>query len=112
MALQNWSDEIVMAELAEEPSFTEDLTALMAQMEDEPRHVVLNFSAVDFVNSSNIARLLKLRKMLLSAGRRLVLCGINSQVWGVFLVTGLDKVFEVTDDTATALAMLQLDERQ
>jgi anti-anti-sigma factor len=112
MALQNWSDDIMVAELAEEPSFTEDLTALMAQMEDEPRHVVLNFSAVDFLNSSNIARLLKLRKTLLSADRRLVLCAINTQVWGVFLVTGLDKVFEVTDDTATALASLQLGERQ
>ncbi|NLF31351.1 MAG: STAS domain-containing protein [Planctomycetes bacterium] len=111
MALQNWSDEIVMAELAEEPSFTEDLTALMAEMEDKPRHVVLNFSAVDFLNSSNIARLLKLRKTLLSADRRLILCAINTQVWGVFLVTGLDKVFEVTDDTATALAVLQLGER-
>ncbi len=111
MALQNWSDEIVIAELAEEPSFTEDLTALMAQLEDQPRHVVLNFSAVDFLNSSNIARLLKLRKMLLTAERRLVLCGINTQVWGVFLVTGLDKVFEVTDDTATALATLQLGEQ-
>jgi len=110
MALQQWSDEIVMAELAEEPSFTEDLTALMAQMEDQPRNVVLNFSAVDFLNSSNIARLLKLRKMLLSGQRRLILCAINTQVWGVFLVTGLDKVFEVTDDTATALATLQLGE--
>jgi len=110
MAFQNWSDDIIMAELAEEPNFSEDLTALLADVEAEPRHVVLNFGAVDFLNSSNIAKLLKLRKTLLSADKRLVLCALNTQVWGVFLVTGLDKIFEYTDDTATALATLQLAE--
>jgi anti-anti-sigma factor len=112
MAFQNWSDEIMMGELVEEPNFTEDLTGLLAQIEAKPRHVVLNFGAVDFLNSSNIAKLLKLRKMLISADKRLVLCALNTQVWGVFLITGLDKIFEYTDDTATALAALQLDEKQ
>lgn len=113
MPIQDWSETIVMAELTEEPGFTEDLTLLIRRMESDPRNVVLNFQAVDFVNSSNIAKLLKLRKILVSAGRRLILCAINTQVWGVFLVTGLDKIFEYTDDTATALATLQLkaDER-
>jgi len=112
MAFQNWSDEIIMGELAEEPAFTEDLTALLTDIEAAPRHVVLNFGAVDFLNSSNIAKLLKLRKVLISAEKRLILCALNTQVWGVFLVTGLDKIFEYTDDTATALASLQLGEQQ
>ncbi len=108
MTIQNWSDDIVLAELADEPVFTEEMNTLMDRLEGAPRDVVLSFSAVDFLNSSNIARLLKLRKMVHAAGRRLVLCGVNTQVWGVFLVTGLDKIFEYTDDTATALATLQL----
>lgn len=108
MAFQNWSDDIIMGELAEEPNFSEDLTALLGDIEDNPRNVVLNFGAVDFLNSSNIAKLLKLRKTLIAADRRLVLCALNTQVWGVFLITGLDKIFEYTDDTATALATLQL----
>ena len=61
-----------------------------------------------FLNSSNIANLLKLRKILLTADRRLILCGVNTQVWGVFLVTGLEKIFVCTGDTSTALATLQL----
>ena len=112
MAFQRWSEDIVTAELAEEPNFTEDLGALTAEVEASPRSVVLNFSAVDFLNSSNISKLLKLRKILTAADKRLVLCGINTQVWGVFLVTGLDKIFEYTDDTATALATLQMNEGQ
>ena len=108
MGIQQWSDDILMGELAEEPVFSEDLTAVSDTLGQRPQDVVLNFKAIDFLNSSNIARLLKLRKLVLASGRRLVLCGINNQVWGVFLVTGLDKIFEFTGDVSTALATLQL----
>ena len=33
---------------------------------------------------------------------------INTHVWGVFLITGLDKIFDVYDDVASGLASLQL----
>ena len=32
----------------------------------------------------------------------------NNQVWGVFLVTGLDRIFDFVDDLPTGLASLQL----
>ena len=73
--------------------------------------MVLNFSAVGFINSSNVARLLRLRKKMVSIQRRLVLCEVNTQVWGIFLVTGLDKVFDFTKDVSTALAKVQLDRK-
>lgn len=108
MTIQNWSDEILVAELADDPGFTEDVRALLETVEAKACDVVANFGAVDFLNSSNIAKLLKLRKVIVAGGHRLILCGITTQVWGVFLVTGLDKIFEYTADTATALASLQL----
>ena len=108
MAIQKWSDDITVVELGEDPQFTDELSSLMDTIESNPTDVVLNFSAVGFVNSSNIAKLLRLRKMMGSAGKKLVLCGVNTQVWGVFLVTGLDKIFEFTNDTATALATIQM----
>ena len=108
MVIQNWSDEILVGELAEDPIFSEDLASLMDAVGETARDVVLNFGSVDFLNSSNIARLLRLRKAVTSNRHRLILCGINDQVWGIFLVTGLDKIFEYTNDTATALATLQL----
>jgi len=30
-------------------------------------------------------------------------------VWSVFMVTGLDKLFDFTDDVATSLASLQIE---
>ena len=54
------------------------------------------------------AKLLKLRKKTVTNKRRLILCAINTNVWGLFLVTGLDKVFEFADNVATALTSVQL----
>jgi anti-anti-sigma factor len=108
MAIQQWSDEITVAELGDDPQFTEDVTGLMDSLEGAGRDVVLNFSAVGFINSSNIALLLRLRKLVISAKRRLILCGVSRHVWSVFQVTGLDKILEFTNDIATALATVQL----
>jgi anti-anti-sigma factor len=110
MPIQNWSDEIVVVELADDPQFTDDLTSVTETVEDTARHVVLNFAAVGFINSSNVAKLLRLRKVMGTQRRRLVFCEVNTQVWGVFLVTGLDKIFSFTNDISTALASLQLGE--
>ena len=108
MAIQDWSDEITVVDLGSDPLFTDELTGLTEQLEDKPTDVVLNFAAVSFINSSNIAKLLKLRKTMLAIKHRLIMCGINADVWGVFGVTGLDKIFTFTNDISTALATLQL----
>ena len=109
MSIESWSEDIVVVDLQDDPGFTDDLTALLDQLgSKEVVDVVLNFSAVNYLNSSNIARLLKLRKLIITGKRRLVLCGIDTNVWGLLLVTGLDKVFEFADNVATALASVQL----
>jgi anti-anti-sigma factor len=113
MAIEDWSERVTIAHLAAEPQFSDDLRtitqrAAAASPQQPPRDVVLDFAAVRFVNSSQIAQLLKLRKDLAAAGSRLVLCAVDAQVWGSFLVTGLDKIFEFSDAVPTALATLQL----
>lgn len=109
MSIERWSDNILVVELQDDPAFTDDLSSLLDQVEnDNEVDVVLNLGGVSYLNSSNIAKLLKLRKRLLNSKRRLVLCGIDTNVWGLFLVTGLDKVFEFTDNVANGLATVQL----
>ena len=110
MSVENWSEEILVVELQDDPAFTDDLTAVIDQVDGRKDvDVVLNFAGVNYVNSSNIAKLLKLRKKLHARKRRLVLCGIGTNVWGLFLVTGLDKVFDFADNLSTGLATVQLD---
>ena len=109
MSIENWSENIIVVELQNDPAFTDDLAALIEQTaEQTDRDVVLNFEGVGYVNSSNIAKLLKLRKQLINNRRRLVICAIDMNVWGIFMVTGLDKVFEFADNVATGLASVQI----
>ncbi len=111
MSIENWSENIIVAELQDDPGFTDDLSTLTDQLASRNDvDVVLNLAGVSYVNSSNIAKLLKLRKRLINNRRRLVLCGIDTNVWGLFLVTGLDKVFDFAESVATALATVQLSE--
>ncbi|MCH7631842.1 MAG: STAS domain-containing protein [Planctomycetes bacterium] len=109
MSIENWSENILVVELQDDPAFTDDLGALLETLSGNTEvDAVLNFSGVSYLNSSNIAKLLKLRKRLTSNKRRLVLCGIDTNVWGLFLVTGLDKVFDFEESVATGLATVQL----
>ena len=106
MAVENWSETIRVVHLADDPQFTEDLLCL-DPLPQRPG-VVLDFAGVRFVNSSNIAKLLALRKRILAAEGRLLFCGVKDHVWSAFLVTGLDKLFEQAPDVSTALASIQL----
>jgi len=110
MPVEEWSDDITLVRLVDDPQFTDDLELLEQQMNDGKRKpcAVLDFSGVRFVNSSNIASLLRVRKRITTTDGRLVLCGVRTQVWGSFLVTGLDKIFQFVDDVPTALASVQL----
>ncbi|MCL4222626.1 MAG: STAS domain-containing protein [Phycisphaerales bacterium] len=108
----DWSDKIVLANLSDEPALSDELSSIAERLTSQEGaatpHVVLDFSGVTYINSSNIAQLLKLRKLLGEAGRQLRICGLNDEVWSVLLVTGLDRVFKFEPDTLTALAGLQM----
>lgn len=110
MSIQQWSENIILVDLEGDPQFTDDMNNLLEQVETNGNaDVVLDFHGVEFLNSSNIAKLLKLRKLVMITNRRqLKLCSISTHVWGVFLVTGLDKIFDFTDEVSSALTGLQI----
>jgi anti-anti-sigma factor len=108
MPVENWSDTVVVAHLADDPQFTEDVLAAQSAVESGHRDAVLDFGAVHMATSSNLARLLRLRKATEAAKGRLLLCSLSTQVWGTFLDTGLDKLFHFSDNVSTALATLQM----
>lgn len=111
MPVEQWSESIILGELIDDPQFTDDITQVIEQCTNSPRQdVLLNFAEVEHLNSSNLAKLLKLRKLVaITNQRKLKLCNINAHVWGVFLVTGLDRIFDVAEDVPTGLAGLQME---
>ncbi len=112
----DWSEGIAIAELADEPALSEELLSLIERVKNAPTgdvpHIVLNFGQVTYLNSTNIAQLLRLRQGVARNGRRLRLCSVGDQVWSVMMVTGLDKVFSFAPDPMTALAGLQLEDAE
>lgn len=110
----DWSDHILISELADEPQLSEELAAVFERVVGGgsargAKHVVLNFSGVTYLSSSHLAQLLRLRKKLVDRGRNLVVCSLSDNVWSVMLLTGLDRVFRFAPDPTTALATLQLE---
>ncbi len=68
------------------------------------RHVLLEFSGVTFMSSSGLRALLLLRKDLLANGGELRLCGLQPQVYEVFVLTGFTQVFAIHPSRQEALA--------
>jgi anti-anti-sigma factor len=111
-----WSEHILISELSDEPALSEELANVYERVAGSSahatRHVVLNFASVNYVSSSHLAQLLRLRKKLADQGRSLVLCSLNDNVWSVMLLTGLDRIFRTVQDPMTALATLQIEGEQ
>ncbi|MFP6683256.1 MAG: STAS domain-containing protein, partial [Polyangiaceae bacterium] len=71
-------------------------------------HVIVEFSGVSSVNSSNLGSLLRLRKILEACDRRLLICSVSNSIWSAMIATGLDRIFSFASDVTTALAEIQL----
>ncbi len=111
MPLQEWSETTLIAQMTDEPLFSEDIEQLDRHLDgagDAMPDVIVDLKSVAALNSSNLAQLLKLRTRLRAANRRLRICAAGSHVWSVFEITGLSKFFEFTDDVSTSLASLQI----
>lgn len=109
MGIQNWSEEILLVDLPQEPELGDELKTVTEMVRNRGDcDVVVDFSSVDIVTSSSLSKLLRLRKLLVDCGHRLVFCNVAPATKGIFTVTGLDGIFELVDDKFVALAGLQI----
>ena len=109
MGVQNWSDNIILVNLGQEPQIGEELQITIEMVSEKGGcDVVVDFAEVGIITSSSIAKLLRLRKATADHGRQMVLSSVKPQTKGVFAVTDLDNVFDFVDDQFVALAGLQL----
>ncbi|HUW18440.1 MAG TPA: STAS domain-containing protein [Sedimentisphaerales bacterium] len=107
MSVQNWSEDVILAELQREPQLGEELKTVIDLTNDRGDcDVILDFSGVDIITSPSLAKLLKLRQTLIDCGHRLILCSVCEFTKSAFRVTGLDGLFCLLDDRATASAEL------
>ncbi len=112
MPVEEWSDKIWLVQLDEEPALSEDLMQVKdkAHAATNMPDIVLDFAAVNHMNSSNLSQLLRLRKEAIDRDSKLRIAGLTDALWAVFLTTGLDKVFEFAQNVPLALAGLQIED--
>jgi anti-sigma B factor antagonist len=89
-------DELVIVKVGKE------LFALAA--EPEGRHVLLNFSGVDYLSSSFLSKLLSLRRRMEKKQGKLKLCEICPAVREIFAITKMDTLLDIVDTEERALA--------
>ena len=109
MPIQQWSDQVVVVEMGDDPQFADELNNLTEQLGRNPSvDVVLDMRWVSYLSSADLGKLLKVRAALIANKRRLFLAAMSTQVRQILLGLGLGKMFDVADDTSTALASLQM----
>ena len=54
MPIENWSEQVSVVHLGDDPQFTDDLDGLDHRLGQGKSHAVLDFAAVHFINSSNL----------------------------------------------------------
>ncbi len=66
--------------------------------------LLLNFSDVDFLSSAALGKLITLDKKMKAHGGALKLCNIRPEIFEVFSITRLNRLFDIKDDEADGLA--------
>jgi len=64
------------------------------------RQLVLDFSQVDFIDSSCLGALISILKSL-SQGGQLILCALNDNIKNMFTLTRMDRVFTLAPTART-----------
>lgn len=102
-------DEVLVVKVCEDrldsyvaSEFRDQMDAFIAQGNER---IVLDLSAVDFVDSSGLGAIVTTQKRLGNA-RDLVICGAGESVLRLFRLARLDRILQLVQDERQALAVL------
>ena len=85
-------------------SETELTGAFAASLDEGARAVVLDFGAMEYMNSGGIGLLVTLLVRAQRAGARLIAIGLSDHYRQILALTRLDEAIEVLPDEAAAMA--------
>lgn len=73
---------------------------------EDCKKIVLNFDNVEFLSSAALGKLITFEKLTKRNGASLILTNIAPEIFQVFAITNLDKLFQIKDNESDALAVL------
>lgn len=71
--------------------------------DDGKRKILLDFSSVEYLSSAALGKLITLNKKVRGVNGQLRLCSIRPEIYEVFEITRLNKVFPIYEDRDKAL---------
>ena len=83
---------------------------IIGLLDSGTRHVTVNLSAVDYLDSTALGVLIGGLKRLREREGKLDLICPNPRIKRIFEITGLDKIFDIHTNEEEALAMLKAEE--
>ena len=104
MAIEGVSDDILLITLPEQAQNGKEIDLVNKMLGENIEHdVVMDFGKVKMLTSATICSLMILDRLLRGGGRQFVMCNVPSEIKQVFIRTGLQSVFEFSDDQQVAL---------
>jgi anti-sigma B factor antagonist len=71
--------------------------------EDRRQKIVLDFANVEYLSSAALGKLITMDKKVKAAKGKLRLCNIRADIYEVFAITKLNKLFDMKDNLEAAL---------
>jgi anti-sigma B factor antagonist len=84
------------------PSVTASLNSMI---EKKPRRLVIDLSAVTYIDSAGLAALIEAMQKVEGYGGKFLLAGLQETVRSIFEISRLDQVFQIFPDVDAALAV-------
>jgi anti-sigma B factor antagonist len=108
MQVRKEGDASVIEIQGEVTGFAEEalMSAYNEASDGQARVIILDFSGLDYMNSTGIGLLVTLLIRAQRQQQRLIACGLSSHYRHIFDLTRLDEVFGVYGTTDEALAAL------
>ena len=84
----------------------QELAQEMFQLVEKDRRekILLNFSSVEFLSSAALGKLITMDKKVKAGGGMLKLSNIKPEIYEVFAITKLNRLFDIKEEEADALA--------
>ena len=79
----------------------EDLFSLVDEL--GRKKILLNFGNVEYLSSAALGKFITLNKKVQASGGKLILCNIDANIYEVFEITKLNKLFNILKEEQGAL---------
>ena len=81
--------------------------AVVREIGEDRKALIVDFSKIEFIDSSVLCMLVSLLKMMNGRGD-MMLCALNPGIRNMFTLTRMDRIFRICPDRASALAQLNV----